>query len=356
MAVTFHRHSSAVLRVLALGLVFVSCDQKRLPPTTPPGPSAQATLVRLELIIPGGQFQIAPGASVQLRADAFRSDGSVENVTNKAQWSTWDSQVLAVGPTGLATGRDRGNAVAQVAFEGREARRAISVMPQGTFRLFGTIRESGSPVPNVSVTVLSGVGLPEGFTTLSDGNGDYSLYGVSGPVQFTLRKEGYLTATHKVDVAANLRSDVNVVAERPRKDYTGAYTLTISAAPCAASLTLPDDAKRRVYTANVAQDAGLLAVTLTGADFIVSNGSGNRFSGFVDLSDGLTFSIGEDFDFSSRYDIVERFRDTTLIVHGIVTARGTPQAISGTLKGSISVSTPAIHCYSPTHAFEMARR
>ena len=148
-------------------------------------------------------------------------------------------------------------------------------------------------------------------------------------------------------------------------DYTGAYTLTISAAPCAAPLTLPDDAKRRVYTANVTQDAGRLTVTLTDADFIVSHGSGNRFSGFVDLSDGLTFSIGEvDFNDLSRWDIVERLRDTTLVVHGIVTARGTPQAISGTLKGSILVlSTSAVgtsrlenECFSPTHAFEMVRR
>ena len=38
-----------------------------------------------------------------------------------------------------------------------------------------------------------------------------------------------------------------------------------------------------------------MTVTLTDADFIVTNGYGNRFFGFVDPGDALTFPIGDAF-------------------------------------------------------------
>jgi hypothetical protein len=359
----------AVCAALGLVLVFASCSNKSptSPRATQQGPSSTVTTVRLELVAPSA---IAPGESVQLTANAIKSDGSVENVSSQAQWTPAGSPVVQLSPTGLATGKDRGEQVVSARFNGRSASAPILVLPKGTFRLAGSVQESGFGLENVALTVTSGIG--QGLTTLSGVDGAYALYGVSGPVGIELKKEGYLNDVQQIDVAAHRTQDFVLVAERPRKDYSGIYTLTVSAGePCRSfsAYAFPEEAKRRVYTANVTQDGGRLTVTLTDADFIVTNGYGNRFFGFVDTSDALTFPIGVAFDFYLYYDghldIVERFRSTALSINGTVTARGTPSRISGTLNGSILImNRPAPPfqpvfgpgCPSAAHDFEMIRR
>ena len=235
---------------------------------------------------------------------------------------------------------------------------------QRTFLISGIIRDSGFGIAGVTVTVTSGIG--EGLTTLSGATGFYALDGVSGPVQLQVKKEGYRNAIHSVDVTANRRHDFNLEVEQPRTDYGGTYTLTISAAsPCHFLLgTFPEEAKRRVNIANVEQDGGRLTVTLSDADFIVTDGFGNRFSGLTDPTGTMTFEVGEFGAFSSRFDIVERFSGGALAVGGTVTATGTPQRIAGALNGSILTSDRTsdpfepfnASCYSETHGFEMVRR
>lgn len=357
----------AASAAIGLVLVFASCDKS---PTSPrpsdQSSSSTATTVRLELVAPS---EIAPGESVQLTANAIKSDGSVENVSSQAQWTTGPN-VVQLSSTGLATGKDRGEQVVSARFSGRSATARIFVLPKGTFRLAGTVQDSGLGLENVALTVIAGVG--EGLTALSGVDGAYAFYGVSGPVRIQLKKEGYLNDVQQIDVTAHRTQDFVLVAERPRKDYSGTYTLTVSAGePCRSSSPygFPDEAKRRVYTANVSQDGGRLTVTLTGADFIVTDGYGNRFFGFVDASDALTFPIGVAFDFYYYYDghldIVERFRSTALSINGTVTARGAPSRISGTLNGSILIfdrSAPpfqavfSARCRATAHDFEMVRR
>jgi hypothetical protein len=354
----------AVVAATGLLLVVAACDKKSptSPASPPPGPTSTASGVRLELIAPP---EIAPGESVQLTANAIKSDGSVENVSNQAAWTTSGTSVMQVSSTGLATGKNRGEAYVYAQITERSASARIFVLPKGTFRLAGTIQDSGFGIAGVTVTVTSGIG--EGLTTLSRADGFYALYGVSGPVQLQVKKEGYSNAIQQIDVTSHRTYDFNMVAERPRTDYRGTYTLTISAAsPCrSTSGPFPEEAKRRVYTASVEQDVGLLTVTLSDADFIVTNGSGNRFSGFTDPTGTMTFPIGEIWGGELiRFDIVERFSGGALLVSGTVSASGTPQRIAGTLNGSILISNSTSapfdpylsYCGSETHGFEMVRR
>src|SRR6476619_2228754 len=97
--------SRSVAASAAIGVVLVlaACDKS---PTSPrpaeQGTSSTVTIVRLELVAPS---EIAPGESVQLTANAIKSDGSVENVSGKAQWTTGLN--VEVSSTGLATGKNR---------------------------------------------------------------------------------------------------------------------------------------------------------------------------------------------------------------------------------------------------------
>ena len=346
------------LAALGILLVAASCDKS---PTGPPPLLPTTGVVRLELEAPA---EIPPGESVQLTANGVKSNGSVENLTSRALWTTPSSSVLQLSSSGLATGKSRGEAFVTVRHGGLAAGARILVLPHGTFRLSGTIREGADAVPGASVSVISGVG--EGLTATTDLGGNYALYGISGTVRIQIRREGYLESIHQVSAVAHRTLDFEMVPERPRSDYRGTYRLTITAAPRCTSL--PESAKKRQYTADVAQDGARLTVTLRGADFTLVNGRGNSFAGTVDIVGTVRFTIGEvylyyDYYVASLFDIAERVDTYLVLTAGIVSAQGTPTLVSGKLNGSISVassSTPpfgfSTWCGSTVHEFEMVRQ
>ena len=233
MSVRFAHLRAAV--VLGILLSAASCDRNRNP-TSPPLQPPTSAVVRLELEAPA---EIPPGESAQLTANAVKADGSVENVSSRAVWTA--SPILQISASGLATAGSRGEAFISVQYQGRAASARIFVLPRGTFRLSGTIKEDTLGVPGVSVTVISGVG--EGLTTTSDVGGNYALYGVSGTVRIQIKREAYLEGIHEVSATAHRTADFNIVPERPRADYRGNYRLTITAAPSCRSL--PESARVR---------------------------------------------------------------------------------------------------------------
>ena len=103
-----------VSAAIGVVLVFASCDKS---PTSPrlseQSTSSTATTVRLELVAPS---EIAPGESVQLTANAIKSDGSGENVSSQSQWTPADSPVEQLSSTGLAIGKERGEQVVSARF------------------------------------------------------------------------------------------------------------------------------------------------------------------------------------------------------------------------------------------------
>ncbi|MBA2303843.1 MAG: hypothetical protein H0W08_14590 [Acidobacteria bacterium] len=124
----------------------------------------------------------------------------------------------------------------------------------------------------------------------------------------------------------------------------------------------------RSYDATVDQDDLRLTVRLSGADFIVTQGRGNGFSGFIDGSGRLTFEIGEPdvyyFD-DQQHELVEQISATSaLIISGRVTAAPSSTGISGTLRALFVLTRGIIpplqastsFCFGTAHRFEMVRR
>ena len=252
-----------------------------------------------------------------------------------------------------------------VRFGGLSATARIIVLPKGTFRLSGTVYEGGIlKLENVTVTVTSGVG--EGLTAVTNVDGRFVLYGVSGLVKLHARREGYVDGGTQVHVTRHGdHYDLGLSANRPLVDLSGTYTLTISS-QSACPAAFPDAARRRSYTASVKQNkdnccAGGLSVVLTGADFIVHSGW-SEFHGRVISTGEARFYITR-YDLDDRqFDIAERFGDTALLVRGEVSAKATPELISGTLAGEILIAqgaSPPFEIYSsrcPAALFEMVRR
>jgi hypothetical protein len=344
--------------LVAIGVV--SCDsRKRTPvqPSTAPSPVTPVPgLVRVELIAPGS---IPLGESVQLTANAVKSDNSVENVSERAAWMSSDPGVVEISSTGVAKGIARGETVIRVSYQGRGSSTETFVLPAGTYRLIGTVTDGGRGIAGVTVTIIGGVG--ENLTAITDGKGIYALYGVRDHVRLLAKGVGYLNRIEEIDVAGHRSFDFEMIAERQRTDVRGRYALTIDRMPCPGK-TLP---QTRSYDAAVTQDGPRLTVTLSGADFIVTGGRGNAFSGFIDPGNRVTFAIGEQnyYYYYGPYDLVERIDAVSaLIISGSVTAGLSSTGISGTMRGQFLLGTaepfPRIqaYCYGTAHRFEMVRR
>src|SRR5262245_54945995 len=98
MTVRF-RPLAAVTAAAMLVVGFAACDRgpenpirPGPPPTPPTPPTTPVSIVRLDLV---GPTEIAPHESVQLTLNAVKTDGSVENVTAQANWTSTVEQVVS---------------------------------------------------------------------------------------------------------------------------------------------------------------------------------------------------------------------------------------------------------------------
>jgi hypothetical protein len=104
-----------------------------------------------------------------------------------------------------------------------------------------------------------------------------------------------------------------------------------------------------------------LDVTLTGADFVVHNESGNIFGGQISSTGEVVFWLGF---YWGDYAIAERLGPVALLVDGIASARGTGDRISGTMEGYAYVASSPTYPFQtslssprcPTDRFELIRR
>ncbi len=110
------------------------------------------------------------------------------------------------------------------------------------------------------------------------------------------------------------------------------------------------------------QDRSSLTVRLADADFILTNGKGNSFSGYSNRGK-VYFTFGQDYYYyyyPPEYHFVERLGDMALIVYGLAEGSGPPSHLSGTM-GEIRISSRTEFPFTPITSscaarFEMVRR
>jgi hypothetical protein len=310
-----HRMSVRSAATAALGILIWACGgDTPTRPTPTPTPTLTVTVTSLELT---GPDTVAPdGGTAQFNATARMSDGSSRDITNEATWRTFNTGILTVSSTGLATGRQRGESGISISYGGRGATKStIFVLPPGTFRLVGAVRDADAPVDGARVEVTLGTG--QGLSTLSIG-GQYRLYGVAGPIELAITKAGYEEVKQRFTVSTHQTSDVALKLTSPRADIAGTYTLELTAAPTCG--TLPPEARVRRYTAVVTQNGAQATVTLSGADFSTREGRvRNTFTGQIEPA-GVTFTMptGYYYAFYGFYnpEVLERLSATMQVGFG----------------------------------------
>ncbi len=354
-----------VLRISAAAAlpiaIAAACDSTPTRPSIVPLPQPPSvTVSRIEI---AGPPSVPPGQTAMYTATAHHSDGTTADVTRDATWRSSQPQVLTV-VNGLVTAIAPGEATLQAIFRASAAR-VIMVLPDGTYRVVGTVREADSPpVPIAGVRVETSAG-GAGPSAVSGLDGRYRLYGVSGAGEIRAGKEGYLPVVQPLALTDHATVDLSLPLAAPRSNLAGTYELTIDAAADCRD-RLPAEARTRRYTAAVTQQGAVLEVRLSGADFVVDpQGHGNGFSGRLEPGQAVFTVDGWDYYYYRQIaDVTERLGDALYYaVSGTVTASAAPGRIAGTLTGELATMTvdpltfpaPATRCRSTAHAFVLSR-
>jgi hypothetical protein len=317
-------------------VLVLACDRS---PTTPqPSPATQqpppVQTIRFTRITVTGPQTIAPGETASYKAMGVMADGTMQDVTSQVIWRMTTS-VASVQPTGSVTGTEPGEGVLIATLNGRPGSQIVIVVPSGTYRLMGTVAESGLPVAGAVVTVVEGVGA--GKAAMTNNSGQYRLYGVGGNVRLQATKNEYVPSTGSVVVESHLSLNLDIRQTREQV-IAGDYLLEFKAGK--ACNALPEDARQRRYTASVSQSGPRFTVALGGATFVVSAGLGNAFSGRVE-PDRISFDLPDGYYYGlDGPAVVEALDDTRrLIFTGSGPMTRTPTGLAGNFNGTVWIES-----------------
>jgi hypothetical protein len=209
-----------------LAAVAVACsDRSRRPPTSPNLP-VPSPVLSLELSGPG---TVHVGQPAQFTVTGRQPDGTTRNVTRDVTWR-FDTELLSMSTPGLLAGKSKGQGAIGVSFARLSATIGeVVVVPEGTFRLSGTVRDSGVLVDAIVRVESQALGQAEVAAT----GGQYVVFGVSGETTVTAIKDGYEQVKVTQLVSAHHTVDLDLALSQPRRDISGRYTLAITTgAPC----------------------------------------------------------------------------------------------------------------------------
>jgi hypothetical protein len=355
------RYVRWVLVLFVTAVAAAACDvdsSRRALPTTPATPTVGVTSVKIT-----GPSTMNLDEPTQFTATALRSDGTSSDVTAQAAWRAFNAGLLTMSAAGLFTGHAKGETGISASFSGRSATMSsIIVVPKGTFRIRGTVRDAGAPVD--AHLEIENAALGKSAIDVTAPSSSYTVYGVGGDTRIKVTKPGYQEAVWTDVVNDHRTIDFNLQLAHDRADIAGTYTLTITAAdPCAASL--PEQVRTRVFTASIQQAGPSLNVVLSGSQFAIASGQArDRFSGVLEAEQAI-FRFGSSSSFYYYYfyspDVIEVVAPNLYYgFSGVATAAVSSREISGTMNGSISTFTsifgrPASTCFSGTHRFKFSR-
>jgi hypothetical protein len=270
--------------------------------------------------------------------------------------------VLTISNTGLATAHAVGESSVTAVYSSRPATMGdVVVVPAGTFRVSGRIRDAGQLVPGANIRVMSGPSQGLNVTTV---DGFYKLYGVAGDSELRVQKDGYEDARKRLMVSQTTTADFDLVLLKPRDDVAGTYTLRVTAAPECDPL-LPAEARQRTFTAVITQNGPSLQVVLQGAEFVrFGNVTQSKFFGTVEPNR----TVFRPYAGSAYYGFYYYFPDVLEIMNsstwygfgGVAATTGSSSARAGSLDGVVVLldavrRAPVKTCTSKNHRFELER-
>lgn len=323
----------------------VGCDSN---PVAPGANLEQFVALRLN-----GPAAIPPGGTAQFTAIGQRRDGTTADLSARVTWSssppllTFDSQGL-----GRAAADVRGETRVSAVFEAYPSQTmTVLLLEPGTFRISGTVTDSGFSISGAAVEVIEGTG--SGLRATTNASGRYEIYGVAGSVRFRIAAEGFQTTTVTAVVNDHTIGDFSLKPTVSSIDIGGAWMLSATAAAGCRSI-LPEAALQGELEVIVAHHDSRPQLRFPGP----FTWTGRLVNGV------LSVIIAGPEDPATHELLPLRVRaladQSWLEIGGQATATVTRDEISGTIDGTFRVvTTPAsgsISCRDRAHSMTMRRR
>ncbi|MBE3123251.1 MAG: carboxypeptidase regulatory-like domain-containing protein, partial [Planctomycetes bacterium] len=191
----------------------------------------------------GSPTDLFPNQTVQLTATARMSDGSSQDVTGQATWSSSNAAAASVSSTALVTAVAVGDTDIRAAWQGLTALLRIRVIarPPSSYSLSGIVREntSNNPLPGATVQVTAGDQAGRSTTTGSDGR--YQLSGLTGTLTVQVSAGGYANQTFTVTLTADASRDLTLTTSLPPPSGTTCPVSGSISAPCGTATAFCND-------------------------------------------------------------------------------------------------------------------
>jgi len=327
------------MRTTVFAVIFSAAAAAACGPSEQERITTQASQTVITVAV-SGPANVTPGSTTAYSAVGRTAAGTNVDVTSKVFWTTGNSSVLIVNGAGQVTAKTSGETQVVAALTSTlSGRTTVLVLPAGTFRLTGTILDGGVPVPGATVSVISGTGSGLSATTTLDGS--YRFYGVAGDVQLQITAPGYTTSTQPLSLTASGVADFTLTPVNGTPTLTNTYSMTIKAdSACPApgpAFTLPGDVRERHYIATIAQTGPKFQIMLSGADFVMSNGHGNNFSGTI-IGGQIQFRLNDGYYYGPYPDLVESIGSSRYVsVWGAGTLTLAGQDLTGVVDGGFGL-------------------
>jgi hypothetical protein len=317
--------SKGYVRVVAFGEAQITAAYRGA--TSAASPLTAKALPVPSSITVTGPAEVAPGATGDYKATEHYADGSTRDITSTVSWTSFSNAVIRhIGSgrfQGVASGETRVNA----SFSGKSSSTAVLVLPAGTYKLSGTVKDSFGGVEAVTVQVVSGTGT--GLSARTSSGGTYRLYGVSGVVQLRASAAGYHSRDFTATVNGHTVQNVEIDSDGTSFDVAGEWTFAIGTSS-ACSSSWPEAARRREATAVIRQQATRLHVQFTSPSIAPTYESQGRIMGTE-----FSLTIYYDYYYGS-HGFLDRLSQTEWVAaSGTITGQASQSTITGTFNGSI---------------------
>ena len=210
------------LGVASLIAAAAACSSKSS--DTPTTPTATVSSIAVAGTAPN------VGLTAQFTATAAMSNGTTQNVTSQATWTSSNASIATVNAAGVVTGVGPGDVDITATFQSVAGRLRVTVAVR-TFTLSGHVTDgtSGGILPNINIAITAGP--HTGASARTDAGGDYALSGLeSGAITVTASAVSYFSQDKAVTLLADSRLDF-VMARVPGCTYT--LSLTSQTIPAA---------------------------------------------------------------------------------------------------------------------------
>jgi len=252
----------------------------------------------VSIAVTPANLSIPKGAAQQFTATGTYNDGSTQNLTNTATWSSSNASVATINSTGLATGLGNGNSTIQAA--------------SGSVAGSTTLTVTAAVLSSIAVTPAN-PSIRKGTTQQFTATGSYS----DGSTQNLTSSATWSSSNASVATinSTGLASGVgngNSTIQATSGSVTGSTTLTVTAAV-------------------------LSSIAVTPANPSIRKGMTQQFRATGGYSDGSTQNLTSSVVWSSSNTSVATISSTGL-ASSVGTGSSTIQAVSGSVTGSTTLT------------------